>query len=174
MGCQGGVCVIYGVVLDGTCEWEASREGNPVVYSVNGCTMTPSEDLKNISDAGDDLPPGCPPKIDHWAGIPSCDYGAADMKQAKLVMRVLGHSHWMGARHATAGLGSNAGKAVKVLVGYVTGSESYIDSAASLAPEAEVVAQTPRLVEEIKSKLGVDVAPEDLGAYVLFDYINGM
>lgn len=166
MGCQGEIYVVYGVKVEGKCEWEAAKEENPVVYSVNGRMLCDDEDQAKEE--------GFEGEIAFYNGIPTGRYGAADMSKAKLALRVLGHSSWMGARHATEGFGKSVGKTCQVLVGYVVGNECYSDSATPLPPGSDIVAQAARLITEIKERLGLDVKPEHLGAFLLFDYINGM
>lgn len=166
MGCQGEVYVVYGVKVDGKCEWEAAAEENPVVYSVNGHMLC--DDAEGAKDEGFEH------EIEFYNGVPTSGYGAADMNKAKLTLRVLGHSDWMGARHATEGFGKSVGKKCNVLVGYVVGNECYIDSASELPKGDDILRQVPRLLTEIKEKLGLDIKPAQLGAYLLFDSINGM
>ena len=163
MGCQGEIYVIYGVQVEARCEWEASPEGNPVVYSINGHTLSSEEDELE----------GYEGEIEFYNGVPTSSYGAADMKKAKLIMRVIGHSDWMGARHFCDGFGKCVGQTGKALVGYVVGNECYLDHASELPSGPEIIAQVPRLIAEIKEKLGLDIKESALKAHLLFDSLNG-
>lgn len=165
MGCQGEIYVIYGVQVDAKCEWEAKPEENPVVYSINGHTVCDDKDRAEEAGYGGE--------VEFYNGVPTVGYGANDMSKARLVMRVLGHSDWTGARQFCEGFGASVGKTGKALVGYVVGNESYTDSAVELPPGTEIVAQAPRLVDEIRTRLGLEINESDLRAHLLFDSING-
>lgn len=175
MGCQGEVYVVYGVQVPAKVEW-ARSDRNPVVYSINGHTLCDDEDLMGlIKEDPEEKPKGCPDEIEFYNGVPTCYYGASDMKKMELVMRVMGHSgeygHGdMGSRHFGDSLSDRKGKA---LVGYVAGCESYWNNASEIANVEDIQAQAPRLIAEIKEKLGLDIDETELGLHLLFDGLNG-
>jgi hypothetical protein len=179
MGCQGEIYVVYGVQVEAKVEWEAGRDKNPVVYSINGHTLCDEEDLMGLlRESPEEAPKGCPSKIEFYNGVPTEYYGASDMPKTKLVMRVLGHSGEygngdMGARHFSDGLGKKVGCTGSALIGYVAGCESYWNSASEIADISQIHAQAPRLIAEIKEKLGLDIDESQLGLHLLFDSLNG-
>jgi hypothetical protein len=177
--------VIYGVQIEAKVEWEAGEDKNPVVYSINGHTLCDDEDfMGNLEDMADDpdviVAPGAEKFVDieFYNGVPTEYHGANDMKKAKFIMRVLGHSGQygcgdMGARHFTEGFGKKVGKKGKALIGYVAGCQSYWNGAEEIAPVDQIHTQATRLIAEIKEKLGLEIKKEQLGLHLLFDSLNG-
>jgi hypothetical protein len=153
MGCQGEIYVIYGVEVDAKLERQVKRDENPVLYSINGHMLYDD----NMGDFAEDA--------ELYNGVQGPGYGAADLtKKLELTTRVLGHSSWMGSRHFDG----------KALVGYGVGNECYMDSSSPLPPMDDIKALAPKLVAEIKKKLGLDINPDQLRLHLLFDSLNGM
>lgn len=187
MGCQGEIYVIYGATVEAKVAWEAGVEKNPVVYSVNGHTLCDDEDFMGYQEEPDDepfttsdgkpVPEGCP-KIEFFNGVPTNFYGAADLSKVELTFVVLAHSSEyghgnMGARHFAEGFGRKVGAVGKALVGFPVCNESYINHASPCPPMDDIKALAPKLIAEIKEKLGLDVSPSDLRLHLHFDSLNG-
>ena len=88
-----------------------------------------------------------------------------DIEDPTLMVRILGHNDHkeVKGRHFEG----------EALVGYLIANESYIDQATSL-PSLERIAQlTPRLLKDLKEKLNLTVNPEQVGLYLLFDWLQG-
>jgi hypothetical protein len=172
MGSQGEIYVVYGVVVETKVLYEPKADENPVIYSINGHGVFDEDDEVGVLDQ-------IAFEVEHYNGIPTQFYGPSVMDDTELVIRVLGHSRRygggdMGARHVTEGFGSNVGKMGKALVGYVACCECYINGASKLPLMWEIEAEGPRLVSEIKEKLGLDIKIEELGLHLLFDAMQGI
>lgn len=178
MGTQGEIFVVYGVELPAKVVYEASYEENPVIYQVGESYFCDDEDflngaegvLENLAFDG----------VQH-AGIQSSGYGALDPNNQKLSVRPNGHSGEfggnMGARHFVERNDftseSHVGGQGKALVGYAVSNASYMNRYESVAPMDKIKEVGPKLIAEIKEKLGVDVEESQLGLHLVFDWLQG-
>lgn len=182
MGSQGDIYLIYGVRVEAKCEWEAGKGRNPVIYSINGHTLCDDEDFMGFLedprgeahylDCYGKKVTGYPEEPIEYLSYPN----GWDLSDAELSMVVLGHSGEhdgdMGALHFAKGLGRKTGKKGEALVGFTVAHECYLNSATECPPMDKIKEVGPRLISEIKDKLGLTVSPEDLRLHLLFDSRN--
>jgi hypothetical protein len=176
MGTQGEIYVVYGLKVEASVYWEKENERNPVIYQVGDKGFCDDEDFINSDDGVlDKLALGGI----HYAGIRHNGYGALDPMKQELSVRILGHSGEyggnMGARHFHKEVGnkSSIGKRGKALVGYAVSNASYMNGAEPVAPMDDIKAAAPKLIAEIKEKLGLDVDESQLGLHLVFDWLQG-
>ncbi len=153
MGCQGDIYVIYGIEADCKVLWEAGEDQNPVIYSVNGHTISDAENLPVLIEMAQ--------PIEFYNGVQGCPYGpidCADHSKRKLTTRVLGHS----PDYTSMNMGSRHFKG-KCLVGYAVGNSCYINASTPLPSMDDIKSLTPGLIAQIKEKLGLDVSADALG-----------
>jgi adenylate cyclase class IV len=119
------------------------------VYQINGKTVAANEDIADATDFVN--------------VIPTQDI---DLRDPTLVVRILGHSKTdlLKGRHFKG----------KAIVGYPIANESYIDKATRLPEEDQIEALKPRLKAELKERLDLEVELDQIGTYLVFDWINGM
>jgi len=156
MGCQGDIYAVYGVVVEAKVDREEGEDINPVMYSINGHTVCDEDMNEDYADA------------EFRNGVDGPGYGAADLtKPLGLTTRILGHS----AEHTYMKMGSRHFDG-DALVGYAVCDECYINGAAELPPMDDIAALGPKLVKEIKEKLGLEISLEQLRLHLLFDSLN--
>ncbi|GEM_PF-3317590 len=144
MGTQGEIHNVLGITTP------AELVEKDKLYRVNGRTVAADRDLEGSAD------------FDEGSWL-----GGADLERPELKIRILGHTQGMGSRHFGENLGDETGQA---LVGYVIANESYLAHATKLPSPSQIDTLRPRLVEDIKERLGLQIKPSDLELYLVYDW----
>lgn len=156
MGSQADIHVIYGVKVKAEVVKQPMANGKPidglpVLYSVNGKTLSHDEDYHDEADIE--------------AGV-KYSTGKGKKKKHHLSVRALGHDNTdmeMGARHFDG----------KVLLGYLVGSSYYINDAGECLSPEKMLELKDQLKADVKSTFGINVKDGQIKPYVLLEYING-
>jgi hypothetical protein len=147
MGTQGEIHNVLGIITPAILV-ERDR-----LYSVNGRTVSTSNYEGRADFIEGDL------------------LGSVEKDNLVLRVRILGHTQGMGSRHFSEG--DFEGTKGNALIGYVVANEHYLASATKLLPQTEIDAMKPRLVRDIKDRLGLDVKERDLELYLVYDWDQG-
>ncbi|MEK6905522.1 MAG: hypothetical protein AABX24_03920 [Nanoarchaeota archaeon] len=111
----------------------------------------------------------CGKRVSDWKFKGEKDFESCikypDLDNPELSIRIMGHnaSDDLMGRHFER----------NALVGYAIANESYQDNATALPPQRKIDALKPRLVKEIKEKLGYDAQVGDLEIFLVFDWLQG-
>jgi len=111
----------------------------------------------------------CGKRVSDWKFKGEKDFESGieypNLDNPKFSIRILGHdvSDDLMGRHFEG----------HALVGYAVANESYESHATVLPPREKIEALKPRLVEEIKEKLGYDAQVGDLEVFLLFHWLQG-
>lgn len=152
MGCQGEIYCVLGKRFPVTRvnKLEELDRGDPqeLLYRLNGRVISISEDRPKEEYQF----------LDGFAGfeIPK------DLSGSVLGVKVLGVDHEIGD--------NTFGRPIEALVGYALANESYATHASPLPPMSEIAKLKPRLLEDIRSHLGLEVSLNELELHLLYEF----